>query len=193
MASAERNNESALIRQFQAGDENAFADIYHIYYKGLCAYANQYVPFSECEEIVQESMIWLWENKEVLIPGIPLKGILFTMVKNKALNSISHTEVKNRVHTLLYHKFEKTFEDPDFYLYNELTEILNKAIDKLPEEYRKAFILNRFDNLTYNEIAKMENVSAKTVAYRISQALRILRKELADYLPLLVFLLIPLN
>jgi len=188
-----KNIESALIRQFQTGDVNAFASIYQTYYKGLCAYAAQYVPVADCEEIVQDSMMWLWENRCTLLPDMPLKGLLFTIVKNKSLNAASHIQVKNRVHNLLYSKLEKTFDDPDFYLYNELVEIFNKAVDGLPEEYRKAFILNRFENMTYSEIALMENVSPKTIAYRISQALRILRKDLADYLPLFAFLLFPVN
>lgn len=181
------HNELALIRQFQAGDENAFATIYHTYYKGLCAYASQYIPADECEEIVQDSMIWLWENRHTLLPEIPLKGLLFTIVKNKSLNAASHFRIKQKVHAILYDKFESAFDDPDFYLYNELLDMLNKAIEKLPEEYRKVFMLNRFENMTYNEIAHTENISPKTVAYRISQTLRILRKELTDYLSVFFF------
>lgn len=184
-------NEPLLIKRFQAGDEDAFAGIYHTYYKGLCAYAGQYVSASECEEIVQDAMMWLWENKHSILPDIPLKGLLFTIVRNKSLNAVSHIQIKHKVHAVLYDKFEKTFEDPDFYLYNELLDQLNKAIDKLPEEYRNAFILNRFDNMTYSEIAQMENVSQKTIAYRISQALRVLRVELADYLPYFFIFLFP--
>ena len=49
--------------------------------------------------------------------------------------------------------------------------------------------MNRFENLTYQEIADKAGVSSKTIAYRISQALKILRTELKDYIPLLLFLL----
>ena len=57
------------------------------------------------------------------------------------------------------------------------------------DEYRKAFEMNRFEEMTYNEIAERTGVSPKTIAYRISQALKILRTELKDYIPLLVWLL----
>lgn len=49
--------------------------------------------------------------------------------------------------------------------------------------------MNRFEEMTYNEIAERTGVSPKTIAYRISQALKILRTELKDYIPLLVWLL----
>lgn len=64
-----------------------------------------------------------------------------------------------------------------------------KAIRELPDDYRKAFEMNRFEDLTYGEIAERTGVSPKTIAYRISQALKILRMELKDYLPLLLWLL----
>ena len=68
-------------------------------------------------------------------------------------------------------------------------ENLEIALSKLPEDYRKAFEMNRFDDFTYKEIADKLNVSEKTIAYRISQALKILRIELKDYLSLLFWLL----
>lgn len=179
------DNETSLNR-LKAGDEQVFDAVYKQYYRGLCAFASQYVAETETEEIVQEVMLWLWENRSTLIPGMSLKSLLFTIVKNKCLNSIDHNQIKQRVHEQLYAKFEDQFEDPDFYVEKELIALVSKAIRELPEEYRKAFEMNRFENLTYNEIAERTGVSAKTIAYRISQSLKILRTELKDYMPLLM-------
>jgi len=179
-----------MIRLLKEGNEEAFEEVYREYYRGLCAFASQYVPaVEECEEIVQDVMMWLWENRSVLLPEMSVKSLLFTIVKNKCLNSISHHQIKQRVHESLYAKFEDQFEDPDLYVESELMASLDKAIHGLPEDYRKAFTMNRFENLTYNEIAEKMNVSSKTIAYRISQALKLLREDLKEYLPLLVFLL----
>ena len=52
--------------------------------------------------------------------------------------------------------------------------------------YREAFIMHRFQNLSYKEAAELLNVSPKTVDYRIQQALKILRVKLKDYLPLIL-------
>ena len=117
-----------------------------------------------------------------------LKSLLFTIVRNKCLNTISHIQVKQQVHERLYAKFQEQFENPDFYI-GELMALASKAIRELPDEYRKAFEMNRFEEMTYNEIAERTGVSPKTIAYRISQALKILRMELKDYIPLLVWLL----
>ena len=80
------------------------------------------------------------------------------------------------------------YEDPDFYVVEELARNIEAALSRLPESYREAFEMNRFQNLTYNEIAEKLNVSSKTVDYRIQQALKLLRVELKDYLPLLMAL-----
>lgn len=171
-----------IIKKLKAGDEQVFDTVYKQYYRGLCAFASQYVAETETEEIVQDAMMWLWENHNMLIPEMSLKSLLFTIVKNKCLNNITHNQIKQQVHEKLYARFKNQFEDPDFYLEEELTTLLHKAILKLPEEYRKAFELNRFHHLTYNEIAKRTGVSPKTIAYRISQSLKILREELKDYM-----------
>ena len=55
---------------------------------------------------------------------------------------------------------------------------IRKAINDLPEKYRNVFVLSRYQGLTYAEIAAACNISIKTVESRMSQALRILRKEL---------------
>lgn len=172
------------INSLKAGDEQVFDTVYKQYYRGLCAFASQYVAETETEEIVQEVMMWLWENRLVLVPEMSLKSLLFTIVKNKCLNNITHNQIKRRVHEQLYAKFENRFEDPDLYMNNELIALATKAIRELPEDYRQAFEMNRFGHLTYNEIAERTGVSSKTIAYRISQALKILRVELKDYMPL---------
>lgn len=178
-----------IITAIRKGDEETFDEVYRHYFRGLCAFSSQYVSIAEAEEIVQDTMVWLWENRNTLIPEMSLKSLLFIIVKNKSLNRISHNQVKSKVHQEIIDKFENQFEDPDFYLENELLNMFAEAIKKLPEEFRMAFEMNRFDGLTYNEIAQKMNVSAKTINYRIGQALKILRVELKDYLPILLIIL----
>ena len=186
------NEDREILEKLKAGDVQAFDIIYSQYYRGLFAFASQYVDESDCEEIIQDVMLWLWENHHILIPELSLKSLLFSAVKNKCLNRIAHLQMRQRVHERLYEKYKEMFEDPDFYIEDEILNLISKAINELPTDYRKAFELNRFENLTYNEIAEMTGVSFKTVAYRISQSLRILRVKLKDYLPLIFAVYLPI-
>ena len=183
------NDNNAVISALREGCEEVFDNVYRHYFRGLCVFCSQYVTLSESEEIVQDTMMWLWENRKTLIPELTLKTLLFTIVKNKALNKISHFEIKRKVHLEIAEKYESEFSSPDFYLENELFRLYEEALRKLPAEFRQAYEMNRNQQLTHKEIAEKLNVSPQTVNYRIGQALKILRSELKDCLPLIMLFL----
>ena len=168
------NDNSTVIAALKDSDVQAFEEVYRYYFRGLCAFCSQYVSQIESEEIVQDTMMWLWENRSSLIAELTLKTLLFTIVKNKALNRITHHEIKRKVHQEIADKYEKEFISPDFYLENELFRLYDKALAKLPVEFREAYELNRKYHLTHKEIALKLKVSPQTVNYRIGQALKIL-------------------
>ena len=186
----EDNN--GIIIALNQGNEDAFDYVYRYYFRSLYTFCTQYVLPAEAEEIVQDTMMWLWENRTALLINLKLKSLLFTIVKNRALNKISHHKVKSKVHQQIIDKFDDEFSSPDLYLYSELFVIYTNAVNKLPEEFRKAFEMNRNQELSHKEIAEMLNVSVQTVNYRICKALKILRVELHEYIALLAFFLIKL-
>lgn len=171
-----------------AGDEKAFSTVFHKYYKSLCIYASHYTGQSECEEVVQEVMLWLWENREMLPQDISLRPFLFSAVKNKCINKVVHMRMRYRVLGEILVTYENMFDVPDCYERKEILNLLNNALAELPDEYREVFEMNRFQNMKYSEIAEKMGVSPKTVAYRISQTLKKLRIVFKDYLTSLLLL-----
>ena len=184
-------NAERISLELIAGDEQAFDTVYKQYYRGLCAFASQYVTVPESEEIVQDVMMWLWENRCTLMEDLTLKTLLFTIVKNKALNRLSHFEIKRKVHQEIVDKYDSEFNNPDFYLSDELFRLYEEALKKLPKEYLEAYEMNRNQHLTHKEIAEKLNVSPQTINYRIGQALKLLRVALKDYLPLFILIFGP--
>lgn len=175
---------SLLIQRLIEGDEKAYNIVFKQYYKELCAFSSHYSGPLECEEVVQEVMLWLWENRTLLPGDIAIKPFLFSAVKNKCINIITHRQIKNRVLAELFSEYEEKITPTDGYEKYERKELINfltKALNELPYEYRSAFEMNRFQNMTYNEIAKQAGVSPKTIAYRISQTLKKLRFFFRDY------------
>ncbi len=83
---------------------------------------------------------------------------------------------------------ESEEDDEDLYTTQELESLLNQALDKLPEQIASTFRMNRFEGKTYAEIAQEKQISVKTVERYMSQALKLLRIELKDYLPALLIL-----
>jgi len=167
-------------------DNKAFDTLFRKYYKPLCAYAYRFVDLTDAEEIVQDILLWLWENRENFSVQSTLSSYLFRAVYYRCLSCIEQKDIKHRIETLYWKKLSQEFpSDMNDFLVNELIHKIHQAIEKLPESYRKAFILHRFKDKSYKEIALQLNVSPKTVDYRIQQALKLLREDLKYYFPML--------
>ena len=132
-----------VVGLLRAGDEKCFDALFRRYYKPLCTYATRFVTPARAEELVQDTLMWVWENRTSLLPEMPLKSLLFTIVKNKAINHMSRDTIKNRVIRQLAEYYEEEFDDPDFYLEGELVERLTAALRKMPPEFQQTFRMHR--------------------------------------------------
>lgn len=178
-----------LVSHLQENDEVAYKQIFLKYYSPLCEYASQYlVNEDDAQELVQDLMLFIWEIRANLAIEKSLKSYLFTATKNRCLNAIKKKKYHERVHSILYEKLKCQFEDPDYYLTNELAENIQRAIAEFPETYRETFFLSRFGEQTNVQIANSLGISVKTVEYRITKSLKIMRIKLKDYLPILSLL-----
>ena len=176
MPERKKISDTCLLNRLVDGEMKAYEEIFVRYYPTLCTYARMYVKREEtAENIVQDLMLWLWENRTVLCISTSLPKYLFGAVR--VLGNIRN-------------KMCEQFEVPDFDVVEELRENIRAAVADLPASYREAFEMSRFQRKTYEEIAAVLEISPKTVDYRIQQCLKILRVKLKDYLPLLTMLLV---
>ena len=175
-----------LICSIKDGDKKAFETFFLRYYAILCAYSKQFVALEDGQDIVQDIMANIWINrKKILIMSSP-RHYFFQSVKNKCLTFLSRNELKEKVKESVHEKMDYMYDTPDFYIVEELTSKIEEALARLPEKYRMAFELNRFKDMSYQEIADQLSISPKTIDYRIQQALKILRRDLKEYLPFLI-------
>ena len=156
---------------------------YRFYYKGVCSFASRWVSLPVAEDIVQDTMLYIWENRDRLMEELSLKGLLFMIVRNKSLDRITSQKVHSRVHQQLEKRFADQFDSPDFYLGTELARLYREALAQLPEQTRRIFEMSRFQGMTHQQIAAEMEVSPQTVNYHIGQALKVLGVALKDYLP----------
>jgi RNA polymerase sigma-70 factor, ECF subfamily len=159
----------------------AFQEVFEQYYKPLCRFANGYIPDSDsAEEIVQQVFINLWEHRDDIDPQKPIKSYLFTSVKNRCLNYIRDNK-KFRNHYLdVELELEIPVSDNDKTELADLEKQVAEALDKLPEKCREVFMLCRFEEMKYKDVALKLDISQKTVEAQMSKALKILREELKD-------------
>lgn len=176
-----------IIEDLRRGDEEAYKKLFLKYYSPLVEYASQFLSDTDAEEVVQDFMIFLWEHREHLLITSSLKSFLFTSVKNRSLNAIRHEEFIQRLHSKIYEQLKNQFDDPDYYMANDLAEQIKKAVNSLPVIYRETFRMSRFGQKSNLEIARELGISVKTVEGHITQSLKMLRVKLSDYLYFLLF------
>ena len=139
------------------------------------------------QEIVQLCFIKFWERRKELTEIKEISGFLSTMVRNKSIDYLrKDNSKKTTVEDLKYS--EQEYSQDNMAFSTELEEVLMEAILQLPPRCREAFEYSRFEGMTYAQIAKKMNISQKAVEALIARSLKILRSELVDYLPLLIFL-----
>jgi len=166
-----------------------FEKLFNDHYSNLCAYANNFLKDVDAsEEVVQEVLFKLWTNKDSLIITSSIQSYLFRAVRNASLNFLKHVNIREdyKIHNEYERDDELSTEDE--MIVSELDQKIREAIDRLPIERKKVFIMSRYDGLKYKEIAEKLNLSVSTIENQMVKALKFLRTELKDYLPwLLIF------
>ena len=180
--------EKYLILGIKNKNEVVFDFVFNYYYSGLCAYSKHWTDDSAvAEDIVQDFFVFLWINSSKLEITSSLKSYFFISVKNRTLNYLKHEKVKEQYKNEVIKETSLNYTDWTI-TESELTEIIEKAIQKLPPRCREIFKLNRIQGKNNGEIAEKLGLSKRTVELQISNALKFLRVELKPFLPSAVFL-----
>ncbi len=139
---------------------------------------------SAAEDVVQDFFVSLWIESPRLQINSSLKSYLFTSVKNQCLDIQKHQKVTEKYRTYILSSAKCDDNSVDHYfIESELRQVIQKSMEKLSPRCREIFELNRYKGLSNQEIAEKLGISKRTVELQISNALKILRKELIDYLP----------
>lgn len=151
---------------------------------------------ADAEDILMESMISLWENKDKWKSDSNLHALLLTIIKNKSLNYLAHEQVRLRAEEAINNHKQRELElristleacEPDRIFDEEIQRIVSKALEQLPEQSRRIFILSRHHNTPNKKIAEKLGISVKSVEFHMTKALKLLRKELKDYIFSILF------
>ena len=165
-------------------DKETFEALFKNEFKGLCFFALRYTKdYDTAREITQEAFISLWEKRNSIDLSKPVKTYLSTTVRNKCLNWLKDNKKFSKeildIEGLLS---DKTYIQPDRLVEAEVRKKIAQAIQELPVKCREIFVLNRNDNLKYQEIATRLEISIKTVETQMSKALQHMRERLSEFL-----------
>ena len=166
--------------KIRQGDSSAFSKIFQKYYPALYQFAGRFVKDAQsAENIVQDVFVKLWTNRENCLITSSLKSYLYAATRNTALNFLSREKKQLSTEDLMSDRQDTTANPEEQIIKNEMIDGVHKAIEKLPDKCRSIYLMKRYDDLKYHEIAEILDISINTVKTQMKRALKSLLKNLA--------------
>jgi RNA polymerase sigma-70 factor (ECF subfamily) len=182
------NLNASLNRLPEQKDREKFNVIFREYYPRLLAYGELFLDRDSVEDIVQDLMVYLWDNAGSITIHTSLESYLFRSVYRACLNRIKSDKIREsyKKNQTLATSEEVRYYDPEendvikrlFSL--ELGREIEDAIAALPEKCREVFKKSYIGNQKVKEIAAELNISERTAEAHIYSALKQLRNKLKD-------------
>ncbi len=151
----------------------------------------------EAEDVVSESFMAFWDNRETVELPESLPAYILGIVKHKCLDVLRCRQSAQKRTLNIYEQAcmdakvrvlqndsltQKLFED-------EIIAIFERELDKLPPLTARVFYASRVEGKTYKEIADALGIPVRTVTREIQSGLAAMRRSLKDYLPFALLLL----
>jgi len=176
----ENTDEQKLVQKLVKGDEMAFELLFYRYRGKVGNFIKRSLPSHvDLEETVHEIFLRIWINRDKIDEQRPFAPYLFRVARNIVIDVL-----RKNIDRYIYLHDESflsdlSINDTDLKIEEkERQNWLQSTLDKLPEKRKNIFIMNRFDGLSYSEIARKLNISENTVDTQIRRSLQYLREEI---------------
>lgn len=184
----------ALMALIKEGDEEALGALIEIHQQRIIGtVAKMLGDDSEAEDVAQQVFIRVWKSAARYEPTAKFTTWLYTITRNLVFNELRRR--KRHTATSLDRPLgpdedsptlqaaDTTVKTPDTALLDgEMQAAIQRAIDSLPETQRMAIILRRYDDVSYEEIGEILDLSVPAVKSVIFRARTELREKLRQYL-----------
>lgn len=156
---------AAQLSEFREGNEAAFKEIYVLYSPKIYAFAYSFLKDRlQSEEIVQETFLSLWENRQKFDGDKALEPYLFTIAKRQILDQFRKVISTKKLRDNLLASLQVQHTDTeDQVVFADMLSFADKAINELPKQQQIVFRLSRIEGLSYDEIADRLGLSRNTV------------------------------
>jgi RNA polymerase sigma-70 factor (ECF subfamily) len=180
----------ALMKRIACGDEFAFRALLERHQDSVVGtVAKMLGNPSDAEDIAQQVFLRVWQHAKSYRPDAKFTTYLFTITRNLVFNETRRRSRKKEIpldtgdSSGNHEPGDDPHRQPDASLLEaELRIAVDQAITSLPETQRLAVILRRYENLSYEEIAVVLDLSVSAVKSQLFRARSSLREALAGYL-----------
>ncbi len=177
--------EIQLLTDVKNSDKNAFHKLFNQYHDTLFRFIVYRVHDDDlAQDIVQDTFLRVWNNRGTLDPKKSFFSLIAKIGTNLCYDHFRHQEVRIRHKDTIPKPEQSHYDDPQkSHELNELQYEINGIVNEyLPEKCRDIFILSRMEGLANQDIADILNLSRRTVENQLYRALKILKKNLKNYL-----------
>ncbi|MDO5979095.1 RNA polymerase sigma factor [Flavivirga spongiicola] len=183
-------SQKKLIKLLKKGDARAYSYIVDLYYKKLCDYASNLARDNfKSEDIVQNVIIRMWQQREKLSSNVSIKNYLYKSVYNEFIDQYRKEIAVTKLEKKYIEGLDIVIEIQDVTETNRLMTLVQNEIERLPPKCKETFLMSKQEGLTYVEIAEYQNVSVNTVEKQMVKAFSILRKKMKEKIVSFIFLL----
>ena len=169
------------------GEGNSFEFFFRQYYTSLCFFANSILHNEEeAKDIVQDSFVKLWDSQTINERAETVKSFLYTSVRNKCVDVLRKKKVIQKAKLQLVKNDGNDFEYFDEVAFAEMLAQVVNHIEMLPPKMQQVIKLFYFEDKNYKEIADTLGTSPETVRNQKGKALKIIRKNLAILLTIIL-------
>jgi len=177
------STDKKVLANINKGDIHQFEVLFKNYYEKLCQFAMVYLKnLEQAEGVIQDTFYNIWKNKKTLNIKTSLKAYLYTAVKNNCLQEIRKHNLDIKYENYYKSHYVNDSVSPvDELNAKELSKVINKTLNALPDRCRVIFKMSRYEGLKYHEIAEKLSISIKTVEANMGKALRQFRSNLKEY------------
>lgn len=177
-------SDDELLGHLRSDNGAVVEEIYRRYYGLLYSHVYRRLPDrEEARDIVQEALVALWNKRHQLTADTTLSSYLYTLVRNRVLNTYRNQKVKTVYLASLQAFIDKGENVTDEKLREkELIALVEKEVAALPPQMRLIFEMSRNLEMTHQQIADELNISPHTVRTQVRSALRILRTKLGTHI-----------
>lgn len=172
------DNIALLIAALKKGDKHAFGEIYNLYVNSLKAFINSYTKNNDqTNDIVQEAFIKLWNIRKAINQQKSIKSLLFKTAHNILIDKYRKKQRESiMLDGWMYKRLMEMIKGDDAQKKKKI-KLVKNAIEKLPPRCKEIFMLSKFEQLKYQEIAELLDISVKTVEAQMGKAFKLIRDD----------------
>jgi RNA polymerase sigma-70 factor (family 1) len=177
------DNEPELLLRISRGDAWAFRQIFDAYSRQVYSLCIKLTKDAEAaKDLTQEIFARLWVKREQLKGVYHFKGFLTTMALNLIRNELRKKVLDLTNAAFLMNYFEESASAPDKIMeFKEFQWMIQEAVDQLPPQLNRSFVLSRMAGMSHAEIARQMELSPLTVKSHIARALTFIRSYLEQH------------